>query len=103
MAPMARAFQAGLGEQGEQQRSPPMSPTLRQQLAEFDCLPDDAIFPDQPSAKILGISIWTLRRENPVPARQISERKRGRRVGDLRAKVRGTEHEQLKAKTPNAA
>ncbi|HUI12550.1 MAG TPA: hypothetical protein VL048_03660 [Xanthobacteraceae bacterium] len=66
-----------------------MSPTLRQQLAEYPALPDDAIVPDTLAAKILSISVWTLRRENPVPARQISERKRGRRVGDLRAKVRG--------------
>jgi hypothetical protein len=47
--------------------------------------------------------VWTLRRENPVPARQISERKRGRRVGDLRAKVRGIEPEQPKTKTRHAA
>jgi hypothetical protein len=67
-----------------------MSPTLREQLAEYDVLPDDAIVSDTVAAKILSISVWTLRRENPVPARQISERRRGRRVGDLRAKVRGT-------------
>lgn len=66
-----------------------MSPTLREQLAEYDALPDDAIVSDTVAAKILSISVWTLRRENPVPARQISERRRGRRVGDLRAKVRG--------------
>ena len=80
-----------------------MSPTLREKLAEYDALPDDALVSDAVAAVILSISIWTLRRENPVPARQISERKRGRRVGDLRAKVRGTEHEQPKAKTRNAA
>ena len=68
-----------------------MSPTLREKLAEYDALPDDALVSDAVAAVVLSISIWTLRRENPVPARQISERKRGRRVGDLRAKVRGTE------------
>jgi hypothetical protein len=68
-----------------------MSPTLREKLAEFDALPDDALVSDAVAAVILSISIWTLRRENPVPARRISERKRGRRVGDLRAKVRGIE------------
>jgi len=68
-----------------------MSPTLRQKLAEYDALPDDALVDDAVAATILSISIWTLRRTNPVPARQISERRRGRRVGDLRAKVRGTE------------
>jgi hypothetical protein len=68
-----------------------MSPTLREKLAEYDALPDDALVSDAVAAVILSISVWTLRRENPVPARQISERKRGRRVGDLRAKVRGIE------------
>jgi hypothetical protein len=75
-----------------------MSPTLRQQLAEYDALPDDAIVPDAVAAKILSVSIWTLRRENPVPRRQISERRSGRRVGDLRAKVRGTDPTQIKPK-----
>ncbi len=60
-------------------------------LAQFDALPNDAIVPDRIAAAILSISVWTLRRGNPVRARQISERRRGRRVGDLRAKVRGIE------------
>jgi hypothetical protein len=68
-----------------------MSPTMREKLSEYDALPDDALVSDAVAAVLLSISVWTLRRENPVPARQISERKRGRRVGDLRAKVRGTE------------
>jgi hypothetical protein len=67
-----------------------MSPIQLAELAQFDSLPNDAIVPDRVAAAILSISIWTLRRENPVPARQISERCRGRRVGDLRDKVRGT-------------
>jgi hypothetical protein len=66
-------------------------PTQFPELAYFDSLPNDAIVPDRVAAALLAISIWTLRRENPVPARQISERRRGRRVGDLRAKVRGAE------------
>ena len=66
-----------------------MSPALREKLAAFDTLPQDAIVPDPVAAVILSISIWTLRRENPVPKREISERRFGRRVGDLRAKVRG--------------
>jgi hypothetical protein len=66
-----------------------MSPTLRQALADFAALPDDAIVDDAVSAKLLSISIWTLRRENPVPRRRISERRSGRRVGDLRALIRG--------------
>jgi hypothetical protein len=80
-----------------------MSPTLREKLAEYDVLPDDALVSDAVASVILSISVWTLRRENPVPARQISERKRGRRVGDLRAKVRGIEPEQPKAKARHAA
>ena len=61
----------------------------RSELAYFDSLPNDALVPDRVAAAILSISIWTLRRENPVPTRQISERRRGRRVGDLRNFVRG--------------
>ena len=68
-----------------------MSPAQLAKIAQFDSLPNDAIVNDLVAAAILGISVWTLRRENPVPGRQISERCRGRRVGDLRAKVRGTE------------
>lgn len=56
---------------------------------QFDRLPDDAIVPDPVSAAILSMSVWTLDRTNPVARRQISERIRGRRVGDLRALVRG--------------
>jgi hypothetical protein len=59
------------------------------ELAQFDSLPNDALVPDRVAAAILAISVWTLRRENPVPARQITERRRGRRVGDLRNKVNG--------------
>jgi hypothetical protein len=66
-----------------------MSPTICEKLAAFDSLPQDAIVPDAVAAVILAISIWTLRRENPVPRREISERRFGRRVGDLRTKVRG--------------
>ena len=66
-----------------------MSPVPVTELAQFDSLPNDAIVPDRVAAAILSISIWTLRRENPVPARQITERRGGRRVGDLRNKVRG--------------
>lgn len=62
---------------------------LLEKLAAFDRLPEDAIVPDAVAAEILSISIWTLRRSSPVPPRQISERRRGRRVGDLRALVRG--------------
>jgi hypothetical protein len=66
-----------------------MSPAVREKLAAFDTLPQDAIVSDAVAAEILSISIWTLRRENPVPRREISERRFGRRVGDIRAKARG--------------
>jgi hypothetical protein len=65
------------------------TPTKRLDLAFFDSLPNDAIVPDRVAAAILAISVWTLRRENPVPSRQISERRRGRRVGDIRSLARG--------------
>jgi hypothetical protein len=58
-------------------------------VSNFDQLPDDAILNDHAAARILGVSVWTLRRAAPVPKRQISERRYGRRVGDIRAKVRG--------------
>lgn len=64
--------------------------TMSDAVSQFDHLPDDSIISDHVAAKILGVSIWTLRRASPVPRRQISDRRFGRRVGDIRAKVRGT-------------
>jgi hypothetical protein len=55
----------------------------------FDELPDDAIVPDTVSAKVLSTSPWTIRRNKLLPYRQISERFKGNRVGDIRALVRG--------------
>jgi hypothetical protein len=60
-------------------------------VAKFADLPDDAIVPDLAAALLLSISPWTLRRRNPVPPIKISERCRGRRAGDIRALVRGTQ------------
>jgi hypothetical protein len=51
----------------------------------FDTLPGAAIVPDPVAAMILGMSVWTLRRHNPVPQYQLSPRCRGRRVEDIRA------------------
>jgi len=53
-------------------------------VANADKLPDAAILPDKASAKLMGISIWTLRRNNPVPPIKISQRRTGRRLGDIR-------------------
>ena len=58
-------------------------------LREFVNLPDDAIVSDALAAAILDISEDTLKRSSPVPWRQISSRRGGRRAGDLRALVRG--------------
>ena len=60
-----------------------------QQLKNFDALPDDCIVGDGIAALVFGISVWTLRRRNPIPRIQLSERKYGRRAGDIRRKVRG--------------
>jgi len=58
-------------------------------VARFDQLPDDAIVPDPAAAKVLGTSVWTLRRHNIVPPIEITSRRRGRRAGDIRAFARG--------------
>ncbi len=63
--------------------------SLADALANYDRLPDDALVPDPVAASLLSISLSTLKKKNPVPARQISERRHGRRVGDLRALIRG--------------
>ncbi len=68
-----------------------MSPTdLQKKIAAFDRLPDDAVVDDHVSAALLNISYWTLRRTDPVRRVQITERRFGRRVGDLREKIRGS-------------
>jgi hypothetical protein len=54
-------------------------------VAAVDKLPDAAIIPDEAAARLMGISVWTLRRNNPVPAINISPRRRGRRLGAIRA------------------
>ena len=67
-----------------------MSPKdLHAKLQEFGTLPDDAIVHDAVAAKILNIGLRTLRRTQPVPRIQLSPNRIGRRVGDLRALVRG--------------
>jgi hypothetical protein len=58
-------------------------------VSRFGSLPDDAIIIDPAAAILLGISIWTLRRNNPVPPVQITPSRRGRRAGDIRTLVRG--------------
>jgi hypothetical protein len=62
---------------------------LQEIVRRVDDLPDDAILPDPASAIVLGISLTTLKRLNPVPRIRISERVSGRRLGDIRALSRG--------------
>jgi len=59
--------------------------------SQFDQLPDDAIVTAKTAEIILGgtLTEQTLRRSPPIPRRQISQRRYGFRVGDLRALIRG--------------
>jgi len=59
-------------------------------LENFDRLPDDALADVKMTAAVFGYSEWTLRRDPPIIRRQISARRFGYRVGDIRALVRGT-------------
>jgi hypothetical protein len=59
-------------------------------VARFDQLPDDCIIGPKPTAIILNTTDRHLRRDPPIPRRQISERNKGFRVGDIRALIRGT-------------
>ena len=54
-------------------------------VAQADELPDTAIIRDRVAAELLGISVWTLKRNNPVPPIKMSPRYTGRRMGDIRA------------------
>jgi hypothetical protein len=59
--------------------------------SQFDAMPDDAIVPAKVATVLLGGSLTeqTLRRNPPIPKRQISERRFGFRAGDLRKLIRG--------------
>ena len=62
-------------------------------VEQFDRLPEDALVTTRVMQRVLGgkISDRTIRRAPPVPRRQISERRFGFRVGDIRALVRGSQ------------
>jgi hypothetical protein len=62
---------------------------IRQKLAEFKILPDDAIVPEPVAAALLGMSTDTYRRTKPLPRRRIAKRLVGVRAGDIRALSRG--------------
>jgi hypothetical protein len=66
-----------------------MSPSFQRQLAIFDSLPNDAVVFDTVACIVLGISLNTLKTKTNLPVRQITEGRHGRRVGDIRALVRG--------------
>jgi hypothetical protein len=67
-----------------------MSPeTIKSKLKELDERPDDAIIADPVAAELLDISLRTLRRRNPVPRVQLSPNRVGRRLGDVRVRIRG--------------
>jgi hypothetical protein len=59
-------------------------------LERFDRLPDDAVIPDPAAAAVLSVSERTLRYRMTLPKIQLSKQRQGRRVGDIRALVRGT-------------
>jgi hypothetical protein len=73
----------------EHQEMSPRPFNILERVAMFDRLPDDAVVPDPVAAMILSIDVMTLRRCNPIPQIRISERRVGRRVGDLRDFIRG--------------
>lgn len=68
-----------------------MSPdAIRTKLKELNDRPDDAVIADPVAAELLGISLRTLRRHQHIPRVQLSPRRVGRRLGDVRAHVRGS-------------
>lgn len=58
-------------------------------VQQFDSLPNDSIVSDAVAARVLNVSERTVRRGLPISQVQITARKKGRRVGDLRALIRG--------------
>lgn len=60
-----------------------------EQLKRSAALPDDCVIDDPLAALMLNMSVWTLRRNNPVPPVRLSARKCGRRLGNIRKAIRG--------------
>jgi hypothetical protein len=66
-----------------------LTPEKLELLEKVKSLPDEFIVSDEVCGLLLGgMSRWTVERTNPVPPIQLSARKRGRRLGDIR-KIRG--------------
>jgi len=55
----------------------------------FDALPDDAVVLSKVTEILLNTSKWSLWRNPPFRRIQLSEKRFGYRVGDIRAFVRG--------------
>jgi hypothetical protein len=60
-----------------------------ERIKNFDALPEDAVVSPKITAILLDESERTLRRHSPIKRIQLSERRTGYRVGDIRAFVRG--------------
>ena len=61
-----------------------------ERIKNFDTLPDDAVVSPKITAIVMDESERTLRRHPPIRRIQLSARRVGFRVGDIRAFVRGT-------------
>jgi hypothetical protein len=67
-----------------------LTPAKLELLEKVKSLPDECLVDDELCGLLLGgMSRWTVTRNNPVPAIQLSARKRGRRLGDIRKLIRG--------------
>jgi hypothetical protein len=66
-----------------------MTSDLTKKIQAFDTLPNDSVVADPVAAAVLNISLRTLRRNDPVRCIQLSARRIGRRVGDIRALLQG--------------
>ena len=66
-----------------------LTPQKIEMIEKIKSLPDEFIVSDEVGGLLLGgMSRWTVERTNPVPPIELSARKRGRRLGDIR-KLRG--------------
>lgn len=57
-------------------------------LEQVENLPDTALVDDDTTALIWGVSRWTVGRSD-LPKVKVSDRRHRRRLGDIRAKLRG--------------
>jgi hypothetical protein len=64
---------------------------LFETVAHFDKMPDDGILSADATELLLGGAVTRrqLRRDPPIPRRQLTRRRFGFRVGDIRKLIRG--------------